>query len=305
MACAICGAVQYCDKVCQKVDWKAGHKAVCTELTEIKNKMLYQNLRRAKDSSAALRLFNQGLTAQMKDDFVSAVRFFEKASDLDYPPAQSNLAVLLRHGTIGVPGDAKRAALLFQKACDAGDTIAMFNYAQMLHNGEGMSAPDKEAAFKMCLRSAEGGDDDAARLVARCYRKADGCAQNLEEAVKWDARASRVGPSRLTKGTPMDGLMESLQNLSTSLKAGKGIPQDKTTTEGISDGLKAMAEMLGFTRGARVTLSGLTNPALNGMKGSIVKDEPDDERYAVQCDDGVLRSVRPRNMISDSEKLRK
>lgn len=30
--CASCLAVRYCSKACQLADWKAGHKAVCSEL---------------------------------------------------------------------------------------------------------------------------------------------------------------------------------------------------------------------------------------------------------------------------------
>ena len=75
----------------------------------------------------------------MGQDYVEAAKWYRKAADQGYAPAQFNLGVMYDNGE-GVAQDYTEAAKWYRKAADQGDYRAQFNLGLKCDHGQGVSA---------------------------------------------------------------------------------------------------------------------------------------------------------------------
>ena len=69
--------------------------------------------------------------AENERDFANAIRLYQSAADLNYPPAQNALGYFNMNG-IMTKSDPKLAIALYKQAADAGYAPAIYNYAHSI-----------------------------------------------------------------------------------------------------------------------------------------------------------------------------
>ena len=99
----------------------------------------------------SIELFNKGLAADQAHDYVSAVQWLQKSSELGYPQAQIFLGLLFTKGD-GLPKNAAEGTKWLRRAADEGDNAAQFYLAMQYVKGE--SVPQDNVLAHMWLNLA-------------------------------------------------------------------------------------------------------------------------------------------------------
>ncbi|MBY0264346.1 MAG: sel1 repeat family protein [Holosporales bacterium] len=132
-------------------------------------------------------LEGQGVRKNLEE----AARWFQKAADKEFPPAQYNLGVMYCKGE-GVKKNLEEAARWFQKAADQEFPHAQYNLGQMYYEGEGVMKNLEEAARRF-QKAADQEFPEAQYNLGVMYYNGEGVAKNLEEAAKWYQKAAERG----------------------------------------------------------------------------------------------------------------
>lgn len=131
----------------------------------------------------------RGIAALERKDYANALRWFRKAAEQGYAPAQASLGMMYRKGW-GVPVNAAAAVGWFTKAASQGDVTAQFILASMYHDGEGV-ARDYKAAMMWALKASEGGFLPANVLIATMYLAGEGVEPDAKIAIAWLDKAGK------------------------------------------------------------------------------------------------------------------
>ncbi|MBQ7562104.1 MAG: toll/interleukin-1 receptor domain-containing protein [Synergistaceae bacterium] len=123
--------------------------------------------------------------AENDKDFASALKLYQSAADLNYPPAQNALGYYKMNG-IMTNTDPKLAVALYKQAADAGYAPAIYNYAHA------MELRDVEKAIKLYKKVAFGEDaiPQAALSLAHLYERS---LHDLRNAVSYYRIAYETG----------------------------------------------------------------------------------------------------------------
>ena len=115
----------------------------------------------------------------------SARAYFQKASDLGYPPAQANLGTFYTFGRGGLARNDEEALRLYRLAADQGDGLGHNNIGFFYEVGRGGSPKDDNAAVRHYKLAAEAGEAWGQYNVAR-FREAGrgGLATDEREAAR-------------------------------------------------------------------------------------------------------------------------
>lgn len=143
-----------------------------------------------------------------------AVKWYRKAAEQGYAPAQSNLGVMYTKGE-GVPKDSAEAVKWYRRAAEQGLAPAQSNLGVLYATGEGVPK-DSTEAVKWYRRAAEQGNTPAQANLAAMCAKGDGTPQNSVEAAWWYRQAAEQGhaPAQCDLGV--------------MYAAGNGVPKDST-----------------------------------------------------------------------------
>lgn len=95
----------------------------------------------------------------VEQDYAKALECYEKALDLNYPPAMTNFAELYDNGN-GVEQDYEKALEWYEKAIDLGNSGAMNNLGAMYYYGNAVEQ-DYEKALEWFDRAADLGHEIA------------------------------------------------------------------------------------------------------------------------------------------------
>ena len=164
----------------------------------------------------------------MTKDYVEAAKWYQKAAEQNYAPAQYNLGVMYQNGG-GVTQDVMEAFKWFSLAAAQGNADAATNR----DNLAGALTPDQEteSSWRIALfqirfknaaspadiptlkRSAEQGDGQAQIALGWLYCSGSAVPQNYAEAVNWWRKAADQG---LASAQNSVGMMYNL---------GHGVPQ--------------------------------------------------------------------------------
>ncbi len=99
--------------------------------------------------------FQRGLVAYERGDYTAARAFWQPLADNYDLAALRNIGHLYRLGQ-GVARDGEKAVRYYTRAAELGFAPAQFNLAVMLHEGDGIPT-DTEAARYWALRAANAG----------------------------------------------------------------------------------------------------------------------------------------------------
>ena len=126
-----------------------------------------------------------------------AVRWFERAADAGFAPAQFRLASLNEKGD-GMKKDVQAARRLYLAAAGKGHAKAMHNLAVLY--AEGIDGkPDYKAASEWFRKAASYGVTDSQYNLAILYARGIGVQANLAESYRWFALAAANGDSDAAK----------------------------------------------------------------------------------------------------------
>jgi uncharacterized protein len=145
-------------------------------------------------------------------DYSLAVRNYEIAVRVHYPPAENNLAFLYQHGQ-GVPKDLGKAFEWYRAAAQHGDPVGQYNLATLYYLGT--STPRNYTEAVRWLRaSADSGLAEAENSLAAFYLNGVAVPRDYNEA------------ARLVRLAVQKGLPGAETSLGFLYEHGKGVPLD-------------------------------------------------------------------------------
>ena len=128
---------------------------------------------------------------RQKGDYNKAVKWYRKAAEQEFAPAQTNLGWMYENGW-GVSQDYSEAVKWFRKAAEQGNARGQSCLGWMYKNGYGVSQ-DYSEAVKWYRKSAEQGNDVGQTNLGLMYHNGTGVQRNLSEAIKWFRKAAQQG----------------------------------------------------------------------------------------------------------------
>lgn len=144
-----------------------------TSSLDVTNASVQEEIFRKARAGDAISQFNLALLydqgTAIPEDPREAVRWYTKAAEQDFVPAQRNLAYMYDVGR-GVDQSDVEAAAWYRRAAEQGDAGGQNNLAGMYYLGRGVEK-DFDAAAYWFSRSAEQGDAGAQFNLARLYRE--------------------------------------------------------------------------------------------------------------------------------------
>jgi TPR repeat protein/ABC-type uncharacterized transport system substrate-binding protein len=119
-------------------------------------------------------LFQLGRAYTAAKAYEAARAYFQKASDLGYPPAQANLGTFYAIGRGGLARDDEEALRLSRLAADQGDGLGHNNIGFFYESGRGGLPKDDNAAAQHYKFAAEAGEAWGQYNVGRFYQAGRG-----------------------------------------------------------------------------------------------------------------------------------
>ncbi|MCX2486271.1 tetratricopeptide repeat protein [Pedobacter sp. MR2016-24] len=135
------------------------------------------------------RIYRYGLAGE--PDIEKAVDYYQKGAAMNSPFSITELAFMYEDDTL--EKDYQKAFDLFSAAAELNYPFAMRMAATYLENGYHNEQPDPEAAFELYIKGAELGDTNANYEVGRCYRFGIGVAENPDKALENYTIAAEAG----------------------------------------------------------------------------------------------------------------
>ena len=134
-------------------------------------------------------------------DPVEAVKWYRKAAEQNFAPAQYNLGLCYEQGVAKdereelfpvFGGEPIEAVKWYRKAAEQNYAPAQNNLGLCYENGKGVEANRVEAA-KWYRKAAEQNDVDAQYNLGMCYERAEAGTEDWAEVYKWLSLAARQG----------------------------------------------------------------------------------------------------------------
>lgn len=123
--------------------------------------------------------------------FSKAFRLWQKASDLGYADAQSNLGTMLYQGQ-GVARSYAEGARWFREAADQGNAVAQYNLGSAYYDGLGVVQSDVESA-QWFQKAANQGNANAQTKVGLNFFIGKGVPEDLVASHKFLSLAADQG----------------------------------------------------------------------------------------------------------------
>ena len=162
---------------------------VVVEAVQDPDASAYQAIRDPAAQTAMGNRFRSG--AGGRPDYARAMRWYQKAADQGFPPAENNLGVMYEKG-LGLPKNDIAAAKWFRRAAGHGDAQAQHSLGVMFREGRGVPKDLQEAA-RLILESAEGGHPGAMADMGEMYWTGSGVPQDDVHAHLWWSLAAKRG----------------------------------------------------------------------------------------------------------------
>lgn len=158
--------------------------------------------------------YNEG-QAGLKQDYAEALKWYRRAAEKGFAPAQYNLGLAYEQGH-GVAADEQQAFKYYLQAAEQGFGVAQFNVGNMYAAGRGIGRDLFEANlwFK---QAAEKGVAEAQFNLGLAYETGRGVKKDEVQAARWYKQAADRGFSRAQ------------HNLGLLLEDGRGVPKNDAT----------------------------------------------------------------------------
>lgn len=115
--------------------------------------------------------------------YSEAAKWYRRASDRGYAPAQYNLGQMYYKGQ-GVSQNYAEAAKWYRKGAEQGDAKSQYNLGHMFRTGQGVPQ-DYAETEKWFRKAAEQGDAFAQFNLGLMYARGDGVPQEYKTAYIW------------------------------------------------------------------------------------------------------------------------
>jgi TPR repeat protein len=144
--------------------------------------------------------FFSGTLGVTKDE-VEAMKWYRKAAEQGFAPAQGMLGTCFLTGETGAK-DSAEAVKWLRKAAEQNDAMAQLNLGYCYDHGDGV-AKDYAEAIKWYRKAAAQNLAQAQHNLGGCYAVGRGVAKDYAEAIKWYRKAAARGfaPSQANLGT--------------------------------------------------------------------------------------------------------
>ncbi|MDR3293701.1 MAG: caspase family protein, partial [Clostridiales bacterium] len=140
-----------------------------------------------KESGSAEELHQRGERRYGTQDFSDAIKWYRRAAEQGYAPAQTMLGLCYYVGS-GVAEDYGEAERWFKKAAEQDNADAQYHLGACREKAE-----DFEDAVRWYRKAAEQGQVDAQYYLGFCYDNGNAVSQDFEEAVRWYRKAAEQG----------------------------------------------------------------------------------------------------------------
>ena len=255
------------------------------------------------------RMSGQHVGRGVAQDNMEALKWYRKAAEQNYAPAQSNLGYCYEYGR-GVAKDDAEALKWYRKAADQNYAIAQFWLGGNYYFGFGVEQ-DYAEAVKWYRKAVEQNHDPAATFLIECYCNlghcyADGLGvpQDYVEAVKWYHKAAE------------QNVAQAQHNLGMFYASGRGVPQDYVEAYKWYNLAAAQGNAFAMTNRDRIAqsmtpdqiaeaqeLSREFKPSKEGSSSSISSDQPTASGTGFFItDDGYL--ISNYHVVKDAAKVR-
>jgi localization factor PodJL len=165
-------------------------------------------------------------------NWYEAARWFQRAADVGFAPAQFRLASLHEKGE-GVSKDMQAARRLYLAAAEKGHAKAMHNLAVLY--AEGIDGkPDYKIAAEWFRKAAMYGVTDSQFNLAILYARGIGVQSNLAESYRWFALAAASGDTDATKKRDEVAARLDQQALTAAKLAAQSFTPEREPDEAIS-----------------------------------------------------------------------
>jgi TPR repeat protein len=124
-------------------------------------------------------------------DYLTAAKYYQKAAEKGYVPAQYNLAFLYENG-LGVKQDYALAAAWYRKAVEQGDPEAQNNLGTLYSTGQGVPL-DHEEAVRLYRLAAAQDDLEGLTNLASMYLQGRGVGRDTAQALQLFLKAAGRG----------------------------------------------------------------------------------------------------------------
>ncbi len=161
-------------------------------------------------------------------DLAAAAREYQRAADMNYPPAFYRLGRLHEVGQ-GVRRDTRAAHEFYERAAMLGHVPSQYRLARQYLEGDG-AKQSNVLALEYARKACDQNYPPAMNLLGRLYRKGVGLEQNDRQACKWYRRSARLGNP------------DAAANLSSMYERGLGVARDHAMArrlKGLADKLAA------------------------------------------------------------------
>lgn len=173
----------------QSVVSETGNSKSEKDVAVIEDNDVQKNIEPADAKSLFLKgenyYFGKGGVAK---DYTRAEKYFRKAAEQGYAPAQNMLGICYEYGE-GVEQDYLKAVEWYRKAAEQGYARAQCNLGQCYANGFGVEQ-DCAKAVEWYRKAAEQGYARAQKNLGICYEVGRGVEQDYDKAVKWYRKAA-------------------------------------------------------------------------------------------------------------------
>jgi TPR repeat protein/transglutaminase-like putative cysteine protease len=145
----------------------------------------------AVEALASLYYYGNGVSR----DYAKARTLYLRAAQLGNPVATNMVGIIYDYGE-GVKVDAVTAADWFQKAADQGESAGASNIGEIYLSGKAGRKQDDALAFKYLRQAAQQGNTKSQAHLATLYLEGRGATESLAQAAYWAGLASDAGESR-------------------------------------------------------------------------------------------------------------
>ncbi len=135
--------------------------------------------------------FQAGEDAYLRQDYETALKFWQPLAKQGNPEAQNMLGYMYRYGQ-GVPQDFEQARSWYRRAADQGFARAQNNLGMLYRQGLGVKQ-NYQIAFQWFHRAAEQGNGGAQNHLGLMYYMGEGVPKDLIQAYKWASLAADRG----------------------------------------------------------------------------------------------------------------
>jgi TPR repeat protein len=139
------------------------------------------------ENTEAIVFYQRGKSYYDNKNYTEAVKWFKKAADLNYAPAQNDLGDCYWHGD-GVNHDDSEAVKWYKKAAEQNYAEAQYSLGVNYYQGWGV-IKDRKEAVKWFKKAIEQNYAPAQHFLGLLYYRGQGVDQDYSEAVKWYRKA--------------------------------------------------------------------------------------------------------------------